>query len=197
MPQSYYLMSWFFLDDGVILKILEDGSKAFIISETHLCNGSAPVHSMKLDSEKVIKQPCVSLITLRFQKVSAVSVARSNTVDFACRGSCLQDILDRFPCQTCRDVKTTILPVRNVSFPVIHTALGLNKAAHHKLGRVLRVLFQEYYIIFTYCGFEMLSFWVMYTLAFFDRFFYLDCVSEKEYKTLLMDSLKYVTKNQV
>uniref|UniRef100_A0A671T0S9 Semaphorin-7A-like n=1 Tax=Sinocyclocheilus anshuiensis TaxID=1608454 RepID=A0A671T0S9_9TELE len=39
-------------DNGVILKILEDGSKAFIISETHLCNGSAPVHSMKLDSEK-------------------------------------------------------------------------------------------------------------------------------------------------
>ncbi|XP_048014296.1 semaphorin-7A [Megalobrama amblycephala] len=39
-------------DDGVILKILEDGSKAFIISETHLCNGSAPIHSMKLDSEK-------------------------------------------------------------------------------------------------------------------------------------------------
>ncbi|XP_052454023.1 semaphorin-7A [Carassius gibelio] len=39
-------------DNGVILKILEDGSSAFIISETHLCNGSAPVHSMKLDSEK-------------------------------------------------------------------------------------------------------------------------------------------------
>lgn len=38
-------------DNGVILKILEDGSKAFIISETHLCSGSAPVHSMKLDSE--------------------------------------------------------------------------------------------------------------------------------------------------
>ncbi|RXN15321.1 semaphorin-7A-like protein [Labeo rohita] len=39
-------------DNGAILKILEDGSKAFIISETHLHNGSAPVHSMKLDSEK-------------------------------------------------------------------------------------------------------------------------------------------------
>ncbi|XP_067292221.1 semaphorin-7A isoform X2 [Pseudorasbora parva] len=39
-------------DSGGILKILEDGSKAFIISETHLCNGSAPVQSMKLDSEK-------------------------------------------------------------------------------------------------------------------------------------------------
>lgn len=59
-----HLVSWFFLDNGVILKILEDGSKAFIISETHLCNGSAPVHSMKLDSEKVIKQPCESLNTL-------------------------------------------------------------------------------------------------------------------------------------
>lgn len=52
------ILSLSFLDDGVILKILEDGSKAFIISETHLCNGSAPIHSMKLDSEKVIKQPC-------------------------------------------------------------------------------------------------------------------------------------------
>lgn len=91
-----------------------------------------------------------------------------------------------------------MLPVRNVSFPVIHTALGLNKVAHHKLGNVLRVLVQEYYIIFTYYGFEMLSFWVMYTLAFFlNRFFCLDCVSEKEYKTLLMDLLKYVTKHQV
>lgn len=56
-----HLASWFLLDDGVIVKILEDGSKAFIISETHLCNGSAPVHSMKLDSEKVIKQSCASL----------------------------------------------------------------------------------------------------------------------------------------
>ncbi|KTG45441.1 hypothetical protein cypCar_00008260 [Cyprinus carpio] len=48
-----HLISCFILDNGVILKILEDGSKAFIISETHLCNGSAPVHSMKLDSEKI------------------------------------------------------------------------------------------------------------------------------------------------
>lgn len=42
------------LDKGVIFKILEDGSNAFIISETHLSNGSAPIHSMKLDSEKVV-----------------------------------------------------------------------------------------------------------------------------------------------
>ncbi|XP_073688079.1 semaphorin-7A isoform X2 [Garra rufa] len=39
-------------DNGVILKILEDGSEAFIISETRLYDGSAPVHSMKLDSKK-------------------------------------------------------------------------------------------------------------------------------------------------
>ncbi|XP_051546400.1 semaphorin-7A-like [Myxocyprinus asiaticus] len=39
-------------DNGMILKILEDESKAFIISETHLCNGSAPIQSMKLDSKK-------------------------------------------------------------------------------------------------------------------------------------------------
>lgn len=37
-------------DNGEILKILEDGSEAFIISETNLCNGSAPIQSMKLDS---------------------------------------------------------------------------------------------------------------------------------------------------
>ncbi|KAK2867338.1 hypothetical protein QQF64_023030 [Cirrhinus molitorella] len=39
-------------DNGVILKILEDGSEAFIISETRLYNDSAPVQSMKLDSKK-------------------------------------------------------------------------------------------------------------------------------------------------
>ncbi|XP_007228310.3 semaphorin-7A [Astyanax mexicanus] len=39
-------------DTGVILKILEENSNAFIISETILLNGSAPVQSMKLDSEK-------------------------------------------------------------------------------------------------------------------------------------------------
>uniref|UniRef100_A0A9J8ABV4 Semaphorin 7A (JohnMiltonHagen blood group) n=1 Tax=Cyprinus carpio carpio TaxID=630221 RepID=A0A9J8ABV4_CYPCA len=50
--ESIYSVLLLATDNGVILKILEDGSKAFIISETHLCNGSAPVHSMKLDSEK-------------------------------------------------------------------------------------------------------------------------------------------------
>ncbi|XP_051979364.1 semaphorin-7A-like [Xyrauchen texanus] len=39
-------------ENGMILKILEDESRAFIISETHLCNGSSPIQSMKLDSEK-------------------------------------------------------------------------------------------------------------------------------------------------
>ncbi|XP_036431928.1 semaphorin-7A [Colossoma macropomum] len=39
-------------DTGMIHKILEDGSKAFIISETRLCGSSAPVQSMKLNSEK-------------------------------------------------------------------------------------------------------------------------------------------------
>ncbi|XP_065148136.1 semaphorin-7A [Paramisgurnus dabryanus] len=39
-------------DKGTILKVLEDDSKAFIISETHLTNGSAPIQSMKLDSER-------------------------------------------------------------------------------------------------------------------------------------------------
>ncbi|XP_043084224.1 semaphorin-7A isoform X2 [Puntigrus tetrazona] len=39
-------------DNGVIFKILVNSSNAFIISETHLLNGSAPVHSMKLDSVK-------------------------------------------------------------------------------------------------------------------------------------------------
>ncbi|XP_060743168.1 semaphorin-7A [Tachysurus vachellii] len=39
-------------DTGKIHKILEHDSKAFIISETSLCNGSAPVLSMKLHSKK-------------------------------------------------------------------------------------------------------------------------------------------------
>ncbi|XP_060770881.1 semaphorin-7A [Neoarius graeffei] len=39
-------------DTGMIHKILEHDSKAFIISETSLSNGSAPVLSMKLHSEK-------------------------------------------------------------------------------------------------------------------------------------------------
>ncbi|XP_072526806.1 semaphorin-7A [Salminus brasiliensis] len=39
-------------DTGVIHKILEDDSKAFIISETSLLQGPAPVQSMKLNSEK-------------------------------------------------------------------------------------------------------------------------------------------------
>ncbi|XP_026775591.3 semaphorin-7A [Pangasianodon hypophthalmus] len=39
-------------DTGTIHKILEHDSKAFIISETSLCSGAAPVLSMKLHSEK-------------------------------------------------------------------------------------------------------------------------------------------------
>ncbi|KAF5902552.1 semaphorin-7A-like isoform X2 [Clarias magur] len=39
-------------DTGTIHKILEHDSKTFIISETSLCNGPAPVLSMKLHSEK-------------------------------------------------------------------------------------------------------------------------------------------------
>ncbi|XP_017563859.1 semaphorin-7A [Pygocentrus nattereri] len=39
-------------DSGMIHKILEDGSKAFIISETRLCSSSASVQTMKLNSEK-------------------------------------------------------------------------------------------------------------------------------------------------
>ncbi|XP_026859109.2 semaphorin-7A isoform X2 [Electrophorus electricus] len=39
-------------DTGMIHKVLEDDSKPFIISETRLLNGSAPVQSMKLNSEK-------------------------------------------------------------------------------------------------------------------------------------------------
>lgn len=43
----------------MIHKILEHESNAFIISETSLHKGSAPVLSMKLHSEKV--QPCSAL----------------------------------------------------------------------------------------------------------------------------------------
>ncbi|XP_062847776.1 semaphorin-7A isoform X2 [Trichomycterus rosablanca] len=39
-------------DNGLILKILEHDFKAFIISETSLCKGSAPIQSMKLDSNQ-------------------------------------------------------------------------------------------------------------------------------------------------
>lgn len=39
----------------MILKVLENDTKAFIISETRLYNGSSPVQAMKLDSETVIK----------------------------------------------------------------------------------------------------------------------------------------------
>ncbi|KAI7811881.1 putative semaphorin-7A, partial [Triplophysa rosa] len=38
-------------DNGMILKVLENDTKAFIISETRLYNGSSPVQAMKLDSE--------------------------------------------------------------------------------------------------------------------------------------------------
>ncbi|KAA0724307.1 Semaphorin-7A Semaphorin-K1 [Triplophysa tibetana] len=38
-------------DNGMILKVLEIDTKAFIISETRLNNGSSPVQAMKLDSE--------------------------------------------------------------------------------------------------------------------------------------------------
>lgn len=50
--KNFYSVLLLATDTGTIHKILEHDSKAFIISETSLCNGSAPVLSMKLHSEK-------------------------------------------------------------------------------------------------------------------------------------------------
>ncbi|NP_001315437.1 semaphorin-7A isoform 1 precursor [Danio rerio] len=52
LDENVYNVLLLATDDGMIFKILQHGSKPFIISETHLCNGCAPIQSMKLDSKK-------------------------------------------------------------------------------------------------------------------------------------------------
>ncbi|XP_059401995.1 semaphorin-7A-like isoform X1 [Carassius carassius] len=111
-------------DDGVIVKILEDGSKAFIISETHLCNGSAPVHSMKLDSEKR------KLFVGYPGQISVLDLQRCQDYN----ASCEECVLSRDPYCAWTEQGCTSQTKGGIQ----NIADGLTKVCHQKSGGRLR-----------------------------------------------------------